>query len=77
MSEFTEEEMEERITKEQRSIAGDQFFREALMAVAQKAQSGIYDPYVYEVGAELYEAFKKDNPLQARKKKTKGGKDKE
>lgn len=72
MSEYSEEELEERITKEQRSIAGDQFFREALMAVAQKAQSGIYDPYVYEVGAEMYEAFKKDNPLQARKKKAKG-----
>jgi hypothetical protein len=75
MTEFTEEELAEAVRlaveKEQKAIAGDQFYREALMATAQKVQAGIYDGYIYEVGADLYAQFKKDNPLQARKKKEK------
>jgi hypothetical protein len=76
MPELTEDELADQITaaieKEQRAIAGDQFFREGLMATAQKVQAGVYDAFIYEVGAELYEKFKKENPLHKRKKKEKG-----
>jgi hypothetical protein len=78
MTDYSEEELQTKITealeKEQESIAGDQFFRESLMAVAVKVREGIYDPYIFEVGQDLYEKYKKEHPIQKRKKKTKGKK---
>jgi hypothetical protein len=80
MPDLTDEELQtkiqEAIDKEHRSIAGDQFFREAMMSVAQKVSNGIYDSYVFEVGAEMYDEFKKNNPLTRTKKKEKPSKKK-
>ena len=67
-----QERIQKAVAKEQRTIAGNQFYREGLMAVAQKVNAGIYDAYIYEVATEEFEKFKKENPLQARKKKAKG-----
>jgi len=64
--EYMEARIRAAVEKEQRAIAGDQFYREALMAVAQKVNAGIYNKYVFEVGSEEYEQFKKDNPVSAR-----------
>ena len=78
--ELTEEEKQEAliqdriqqaVAREQKIIATDQFFREGLLAVAQKVNAGIYDPFIYQCATEEYEKFKKENPLQARKKKAK------
>ena len=76
MSEFTpeqEQEINKRIeqammaarAREQWVIAADQFFREALLAVHQKVGQQIYDPYVLEVGAQMYKQFKDSNNLGA------------
>jgi hypothetical protein len=76
MVEITEEELDARIqeavAKEQRIIAIDQFYREGLMAVTQKVNAGIYDAFIYQCATEEYDKFKKENPLQARKKKVRG-----
>jgi hypothetical protein len=62
MSEFTEEQI---VLREQWKIATDQFFREALFAVSQKVNAGIYDPYVLDVGKQMYKGFKDANMLGA------------
>jgi hypothetical protein len=67
-----QERIQEAVAKEQRIIAVDQFYREGLMALAQKVNAGIYDPYIYQCATEEYDKFKKENPLQARKKRVKG-----
>jgi len=59
------------IEKEQKAIAGDQFYREALMALAMKVRDGTADKYVFEVGQEEYERFQKENPITPTKKKAK------
>lgn len=75
MTEFTEEqekEIQERIlkaqqesrAKEQWVIAGDQFYRESIIAVASKVQQGIYDPFILDVGKSLYTSFRKSNFIQ-------------
>ena len=58
MSELTEEQI---VVREQWKIAGDQFFREAMFAVTQKVNAGIYDPYVLDVGKQFYKGFRDAN----------------
>lgn len=69
MTEFTPEqeaEIQKRImqakqetnARAQWAIAGDQFFREALTAVAMKIHQQVYDPYVLDVGKSMYSAFR-------------------
>lgn len=69
MSNETEAEILTRIEQEHFAIAGDQFFREGLFAVVQKVQTGLCDKFVFEVGAELYESFKRDHPMTTGRKK--------
>jgi hypothetical protein len=80
MPDLTEDELAEKISeavdKEHRAIAGDQFFREALMAVAEKVRAGIYDGYIFEIGTELYAEFKEKNPMTKKKKKEEEEKEK-
>jgi hypothetical protein len=68
MTEFTAEQeheilqmIEQAKAREQYVIAGDQFFREALLAVSLKVNQQIYDPYVLEVGKHIYKSFKEAN----------------
>ena len=67
MSELTDEPMtiaqheQLVIAREQWKIAADQFFREALFSVSQKVNQGVYDPYVLEVGKQLYKSFRDAN----------------
>ena len=74
-TEYTEEQQEEILglvkhvqEKEQWRIAADQFFREALVNTTLKVQQGYYDPYVVEVGKEIYGTFRKTNGFEQTKK---------
>ena len=58
MSNLTEEQIR---AEEQWKIAADQFFREAIFAVAEKVDQKIYDPFVFEVGKQIYSTFKAQN----------------
>lgn len=72
MDEFTEEQeliILERIKKAQHEsklqqqwiIAGDQFYREAIITLTGKVQQGLYDNYILEIGKSLYNSFRKAN----------------
>lgn len=65
MSEVTEEQLaqleQQIIARQQWLIAADQFFREGLFAAAQKVNQGLYDPFILDVGKQLYKGFKDQN----------------
>ena len=54
--------------REHRAIAGDQFYRIALISIAQQVQAGIYDIEVLRVGEEESKRFSEENPILGRKK---------
>lgn len=72
MEDFTEEQeqlilarikkaQDESKLQQQWVIAGDQFYREAIITLNSKVQQGLYDNYILEVGKALYNAFRKAN----------------
>ncbi|MFA4849146.1 MAG: hypothetical protein WC626_05405 [Methanoregula sp.] len=54
--------------REHRAIAGDQAYRLAIFHVANEVQRGLYDPELLKVLGELWEQFRKGNPILGKQK---------